>query len=245
MATTQEQSYNAGHVENDALYLLPMSIMHTSLGAYALGDCIGKNPLDLGEGSGLDARTAIDQGASRVDVADLSPGMMENGIKNKGRLGRKDRIRRLEGDISEPTGQLPLDDGYDVVMMNWTDDRAEILGALEVMWDNVARYTKSAGKLINIRMTTESVLHSATSTTLSSDINPFNLGERKQYSVTISGQEPTAGGAKYVYTVHVDPEFSCPAAFMATSWDVERTAAMGKKNSFEEFEEVTAKECIV
>lgn len=155
MDETQEDRYNAGHIEYDAIDLLPMGKMHTGLGAYALGDCSAQTALDLGGGSGLHARTAIDQGATRVDVVDLSPGMMENGIKNEARLDRQDRIRWYEGDISKPLDKLPLDEGYDVVMVNWTFDHAESLEALEAMWENTSKYTKPGGKLISIRMTSE------------------------------------------------------------------------------------------
>ena len=155
MSKTQEESYNAGHVEYDALDLLPMGFFHTQLGAYALGDCTGMTILDLGGGSGLHARTAIDQGATRVDVVDLSPGMMANGISNEARLGREDRIRWYEGDISKPLDKLPLSEGYDVTMVNWTFDHAESVQALEAMWENTSAYTKPGGKLISIRMTSE------------------------------------------------------------------------------------------
>lgn len=155
MTTTQEEKYNTEHIEYDALDLLPMGRLHTQLGAHALGDCTGKTALDLGGGSGLHARTAVDQGAVRVDVVDLSSGMMENGIKNEARLGRKDRVRWYEADISKSLEKLPLDDGYDIVMVNWTFDHAESVAALEAMWDNVSKYTKSGGKLISIRMTSK------------------------------------------------------------------------------------------
>ena len=156
MAKTQEQKYNDEHIEYDGIDLLPMGYMHTALGAYALGDCTGQTVLDLGGGSGLHARTAVDQGAARVDVVDLSKGMIENGIANEGKLGRRDRIRWYEGDISKSLGGIPLDEAYDVTMVHWTFDHAESMEALEGMWGNVRRYTKVGGRLISIRMTSES-----------------------------------------------------------------------------------------
>jgi SAM-dependent methyltransferase len=44
-----------------------------------LGDCTGLKVLDVGGGSGLHARKAIDAGATVVDVVDISPEMMRAG----------------------------------------------------------------------------------------------------------------------------------------------------------------------
>lgn len=46
--------------------------------------------LDLGGGSGLHARQAVDRGATHVDIVDVSPAMLEEGKSTSARLGRPD-----------------------------------------------------------------------------------------------------------------------------------------------------------
>lgn len=81
-------------------------------------------------------------------------------------------------------------------------------------------------------------MSSSTLPLLTSIVDPFKLGARKQYGVTISDQEGIPGGAKYVYTAHTDPEFSCPASTMEASWDLEQSKGVAKRYGFHSFEVV-------
>ncbi|KAK4546287.1 hypothetical protein LTR36_001964 [Oleoguttula mirabilis] len=85
----------------------------------ALGDCTGLKILDMGGGSGLHARKAVDAGAEVVDVVDISPSALHVGQELEGQLDREDKIRWHIGDATKPFDHLPLEKaGYDVVIAN-------------------------------------------------------------------------------------------------------------------------------
>lgn len=69
---------------------LPTFKIEWQLAARGLGDCTGLTVLDLGGGSGLHARQAVDRGATHVDIVDVSPAMLEEGKSTSARLGRPD-----------------------------------------------------------------------------------------------------------------------------------------------------------
>ena len=154
----EREMYDNFAPQYEAIENLPGSTLYQQLVEHALGsDCSGLTVLDLGGGMGLHARKAIDRGAAFVDNVDNSPKMIEFGKAIDERLGRaKDRIRWFLGDISEPlerSAESPLDeDGYDIVMVNWTFEHAETMKELEAMWANSAAFCKPGGKFISIRM---------------------------------------------------------------------------------------------
>ncbi|KAI1099031.1 S-adenosyl-L-methionine-dependent methyltransferase [Jackrogersella minutella] len=135
---------------------LPNSILETQLFTSALGDCTGYTVLDLGGGTGVRAREAIDFGAVAVDVVDISPEMLSNGQRSTAALGPKygDRIGWHEADVAKPLDHVPLRGGpgtYDLVMANWVMDHAASISDLEGMWRNVATYLKPGGRYVGVR----------------------------------------------------------------------------------------------
>ncbi|KAI1395337.1 S-adenosyl-L-methionine-dependent methyltransferase [Hypoxylon fuscum] len=134
----------------------PNSILETQLLTSALGDCTGYTVLDLGGGTGVRAREAIDFGAAAVDVVDISPEMLSNGRSSIADLGSRygDRIGWHEADVAKPLDHLPLRGGpgsYDLVMANWVMDHAASIADLEGMWRNVATYLKPGGRYVGVR----------------------------------------------------------------------------------------------
>lgn len=67
--------------------------------ASALGDCTGAHVLDLGGGTGLRARQALEAGAASVDVVDLSPEIMRVGEEE---TAETLPIRWFTADVSKP-----------------------------------------------------------------------------------------------------------------------------------------------
>lgn len=210
----------------DAIETLPISSLYQQLVEYALGDdCTRMAVLDLGGGTGLHARKAVDRGARVVDNVDISPDMLEHGRAAGVKMGRADEpIRWFVGDMSRPlrrSPELPLEeDGYDIVMVNWTFEHAENMEELETMWANSAAFCKPGGKFISIRMA-----------------NPWAKTEGR-YGVTLSDQVAIPGGARYLYTNHTDPEFGATGTTMEASWDFEQSRALAAKHGFEDFAKV-------
>ncbi|KAK3346479.1 S-adenosyl-L-methionine-dependent methyltransferase [Lasiosphaeria hispida] len=138
---------------------LPCSKIEAQLIRTALGDCTGQSVLDLGGGSGLHARRAIDAGAARVDVVDISVEMMRIGQDIEKQLGRGEGlVRWIAADLARPlreqhgaAGEL-REGGYDVVMANWLFDHATSVEDLRAMWGNVVAYLKPGGKFLGVRV---------------------------------------------------------------------------------------------
>ncbi|KAI1811538.1 S-adenosyl-L-methionine-dependent methyltransferase [Poronia punctata] len=106
--------------------------------------------LDLGGGTGLKARMALDAGAAAVDVVDLSAEMMSQGQVIEAELDRH-AVRWFEADISQPLTHLSLRPQYDVVMANWVFDHVDNIETLEGMWRNIATYLKPGGLFLGVR----------------------------------------------------------------------------------------------
>ena len=139
------------HAETYSGYnILPAGRLESAIIKSALGDCTGLKVLDLGGGSGIHAREAIDAGAQRVDIVDISLEMMQIATDTEKSLGRDGRLRTFEGDVSKPIDHLPLET-YDVVMANWVFDHAGSIETLEGMWQNISKYLKPGAKFIGIR----------------------------------------------------------------------------------------------
>ena len=226
MSEIERDQYNDFSALYDAIEKLPQSALYQQLVEHALGDCTGKTVLDLGGGTGLHARKAVDQGASVVDVVDISKGMMDYGETIEAGSGRKDKIRWFVGDISEPMEQLGLEKAYDVVMVNWTFDHAETDQMLESMWRNTAQYTKKGGKLISIRMA-----------------NPnCEAGKDGKYGVSFSDIKEIPGGLQYTYNALTTPPLSVPATTMMASLDFDQARKMAERYGFVDFQKVEERE---
>lgn len=192
----------------------------------ALGDCTGKSVLDLGGGTGLHARQAIDHGASFVDNVDISPGMLRDGESTSTGLGRKDSIRWLEGDISKPLDHLDLVDAYDIVIIGWTFDHAESDDQLEGMWRNVSRFIKPGGRLVNVRIA-----------------NPQSPAAKSgKYGIHFTDFQDLPGGLSYKYHAATTPIFSCPGTTMTASMDFQQAKAISEHHGFVDYQKVPAEE---
>ncbi|KAM5371505.1 hypothetical protein ACJA88_009492 [Fusarium oxysporum] len=152
MSHAEKTQYDSFAPKYASVEELPCSKLEGQLVRNALGDCTGLEVLDLGGGSGLHARRAIDAGASVVDVVDISPEMMKAGEEIEQSLGRKDRIRWFEADVTKPVAeQVKLEERYDIVMANWVFDHATSVSELRSMYENVVKSLKSGGKFIGVR----------------------------------------------------------------------------------------------
>ena len=112
--------------------------------------------LDLGSGSRVHARRAIEDGAAAVDVVDISPEMLRIRKDVEAQLGRSGHIGWLEADATQPlTAQIGdhlHPGGYDVVMANWLFDHATCVRNLRAMWENVVTHLKPGGRFIGVRV---------------------------------------------------------------------------------------------
>lgn len=157
MATVVKAQYDEFASKYDSVVDLPCCILEGELVRIALGDCAGLTVLDLGGGSGIHARRAIDAGAAIVDVFDISAEMLRMGQDFETRAGRQDRIRWFKADATKPLseqterGSLPLE-GYDIVMVNWTLDNATSTSGLTGMWENVLSNMKPGGRFLGLRL---------------------------------------------------------------------------------------------
>ncbi|VUC26599.1 unnamed protein product [Clonostachys rosea] len=141
------------HAEEYNLFEVKSSgILESELVKTAIGDASGLLVLDLGGGAGVDAREAVDTGASRVDLVDITPTMLLVAEKVEKSLERKGRMRFFEADVSLPLDHLPLEPAYDIVMVNWVLDHVGSIQMLEGVWKNVEKYLKPGGKFLGTRV---------------------------------------------------------------------------------------------
>ncbi|KAI1643737.1 methyltransferase-like protein [Daldinia loculata] len=150
----QAPSYNS-------LLKLPFGIFESQLFESAVRRdlfCQGSTVLDLGGGTGLRARQALEAGAAKVDVVDISIEMMEVGMKDTAVLmgpNESAKIRWFLGDASKPLfgqgGIAELQASYDVVMANWIFDHVDSLSVLDAIWRNIAAALRPGGRFIGVR----------------------------------------------------------------------------------------------
>ncbi|CAH0000087.1 unnamed protein product [Clonostachys byssicola] len=177
----------------------PAGILGSQLMRNAIGDASGLVVLDLGGGTGVHARDALDAGARRVDLVDITPEMLQVAEEIEQSLGHSGRIRVFEGDVASTLSYLPLEPTYDIVMANWVFDHADSPEMLERMWQNVEKYLKPGGKFVGVR---------------AADLGPDLQTEK--YGVTYYNFKSIRGGISYTFMLHGD----CPRAFEATSMEV-------------------------
>ncbi|RYP65979.1 hypothetical protein DL771_008026 [Monosporascus sp. 5C6A] len=183
----------------------PTGILEAQLLGSALGDCTGLAVLDLGGGTGLRARQAVELGASHVDVVDVSPEML--------RIGRQQtspehdgRIAWHEADVSKPLDdQLQLRETYDLVMANWVMDSMGSVADLEGVWANVGARLRPGGRFVGIRV---------------NDLWAPYLADGR-YGVWMREKERIPGGVRYWYKIDIaenKPPIEIEGASMEASY---------------------------
>lgn len=193
MATAGKTQYEDFSTEYTSLSDTPQGQLERELVSTALGDCTGLKVLDIGGGSGLHARKAVDAGAEVVDLIDVSPAMLDVGKAIEAQLGRQDRIRWHEGDATKSFSHLPLAEEYDVVLTSWVFDHATTISELDSMWRNAAAHLRPGGKMINVRVTNY----------LSPAVHPPG-----KYGLDFEDIEEIPGGVRYKVNVRTQPPFS-------------------------------------
>lgn len=204
-----KREYDALADEYNGYLQTPNGLLESQLVKAALGDLTGLTVLDLGGGSGLHAREAIDLGAVSVDIVDISTGMLKVAQDIEKSMGR-DVMRFFEGDAAKTLSHLPLrEEGYDVVMANWVFNFAESIEVLEAMFRNATTYLKSGGRFVSVRdanITPESAVSSSS-------------GPHGKYGSTLVWVKPLTGGErgfKYFARLHTN----VPVEFEGSSLEV-------------------------
>jgi SAM-dependent methyltransferase len=211
-ATQVKDDYDRTARQYASLEYLPTGVLEAQLIAKAIGDATDLFVLDIGGGGGIHARQAVDAGAKRVDIVDLSPRMLKVAQEAEKPLERNDRIRFYEADVSKPLNHLPLDQQYEIVMANWVFDPAGSVEVLEGMWRNIATYLKPGGKFLGVRV----------ANLQSDNITQINIAWTDKYGTTFKGLEAIPGGVKYKVVLLTDPAFD----FEGTSMDASSSGSM-------------------
>ncbi|KAK5659485.1 hypothetical protein OQA88_686 [Cercophora sp. LCS_1] len=151
--TDSKTQYNPIAPLYTSVTTLPCSIIEAQLITRALTPCTDLHILDLGGGSGLHARRALDLGAASVDVVDISAEMLRAGQEIESSLNRS-QTRWFEADLSKPLpASLGLrEEGYDIVMANWLFDHAGSREELKGMWQNIVTWLKPGGRFLGVRV---------------------------------------------------------------------------------------------
>jgi len=232
MATDTERKQYDGVATNYASVTdLPCSKIEAQLILAALGDPTGLSVLDLGGGSGLHARRAIDAGAASVDVLDISVEMMRIGADIEKQLGRNEsKVRWIAADLARPLGEQDAakelrEGGYDIVMANWLFDHATSVEDLRAMWGNVVAYLKPGGKFLGVRV---------------QSIRAEYMKEEGKYGCTFTDIKEIPGGLSYKCNCLTQPPFSFDCTSMADSYTL--ADVIGKELGLVGFEVVKPEE---
>lgn len=207
MSTPQgaKKEYEHASALYDLIPGVPAGVLESQLIKHALGDATGLTVLDLGGGSGLHAREAVDAGAKFVDIVDISPDMMQQARNAEVALGRENeaRVRFFEADVSQPLDHVTLSEKqYDIAMANWVFDHAGSEEILEGMWRNIAAYLKPGGLFLGIRIA-----------------HLFAGAEHtEKYGVTLKDFKELPGGAVFTVRIHGDNPFEFEAASTEASY---------------------------
>ncbi|KAF9889053.1 hypothetical protein FE257_008030 [Aspergillus nanangensis] len=203
MTTEDKTQYDKFAAKYTSVVDLPYFQLEAEFVRLALDDCTGLTVLDLGGGSGIHARDAIDAGAALVDVVDISSEMLREGEAAETALGRSDRIRWFQADITQPlveqvTPHGPhYQHGYDIVMVNWTFNHATSIQDLRAMWTNVSSSLKPGGRFLGVRV------HS---------VDPAYISHGK-YGIKFTDVEGIPDGVKYWVEALTEP----PVGFEGTA----------------------------
>ncbi|VUC26642.1 unnamed protein product [Clonostachys rosea] len=191
MSTAEQvkEDYNKSAQSYNDASTLPAVLLESQLVKLAIGDATDLVVLDIGGGSGIHAREAVEAGARRIDIVDLSTEMLKvaEGIEKS--LNRKGRMRFFEADVAKPMDHLPLDAQYDIVMANWVFDHAGNVETLKAMWVNISKYLKPGGKFLGIRM---------------ADLfGPAASSDK--YGISLKNVKPIPDGFAYTCLVYAEP----------------------------------------
>jgi ubiquinone/menaquinone biosynthesis C-methylase UbiE len=171
--------------------VLPEGVLESQLIKIALGDATGKSVLDLGGGTGIHAREAIEAGATSLVLVDISPEMIRVAKDGLHALTRTAQLQFVEADVSKPMDHHQFaQDQYDIVIASWVFDHAGSNEVLYAMWRNAIKYLKPGGKLIGTKVI---------------DYRAKSLVEK--YGVSLKDFQAIAGGQKYTVTIHSRPPF--------------------------------------
>ena len=194
------EDYDKTATVYDDYNLLPSGRLESELIKIALGDCNNLIILDLGGGTGLHAREAIELGAAHVDVIDVSSSMLDVGRKSVQDTdsATAQKLRFFQADVSKPLSHLPLQSGgYDVVMANWIFSFADSMPVLEGMFRNIAGYLKPGGRFIGVR-----------------DADPWSPAlESRKYGGWCEWVKEIPGGVQYLCVLNSTP----PIKFLGSS----------------------------
>lgn len=181
--------YDKSAVTYNDYSTLPSGQLELQLIKVALGDCTGLAILDLGGGTGLHARSAMDQGADSVDIVDISAGMLRIGQDMAKSLGREHSMRFFEADVSRSLAHVPLREEYDLVMANWIFSFADTRELLQGMFHNIVRFLKPGGRFVGVR-----------------DADPYSPAlESGKYGGSCKWVEEIPGGVKYLCVINCTP----------------------------------------
>ncbi|KAK0391973.1 hypothetical protein NLU13_1471 [Sarocladium strictum] len=200
-ALQAERDYDQVANTYDDYSTLPSGRLESQLVRIALGDCTGMSILDLGGGSGLHAREAVDLGAARVDVVDISAGMLRIGAEHEKRLGREGVVRYMHGDASQPLSHLGLaPNGYDVVMGNWLFSFADSPAMVRAIFRNIVAHLRPGGRFVGAR-----------------DNDPWSSAlETGKYGGSCRWVERIPGGVRYRCVLHSTPPIEFDGACLET-----------------------------
>ncbi|KAK4623836.1 hypothetical protein CLAFUW4_06026 [Fulvia fulva] len=208
MSATEQfkTAYNASAATYNDYGSTPIGQLESQLIKIALGDCSGLTVLDLGGGTGLHAREAVELGALSVDVIDVSLEMLNVAQVLGQGPAHVEKLRYFEADVSKPLEHLSLrQEKYDVVMANWIFGCAPTLDVLEGMFANIAKYLKPGGKFVGVRDANVEELQAAF----------------PKYGVSARNIEAIPGGIKYLVSIHTTPT----TQFEASSMNITRSGS--------------------
>lgn len=182
---------------------LPSGRLESQLVKIALGNCTGLTILDLGGGTGVHAREAVELGAAQVDVVDISPGMLRVGANHEKAMGREGIIKFLQGDVSQPLSRRGLglvEKSYDVVMGNWVFSFADSPAMARAIFANMAAYLKPGGRFVGAR-----------------DNDPWSPAlENGRYGGSCKWVKRIPGGVRYRCVLHSTPPIEFDGACLET-----------------------------
>jgi toxoflavin synthase len=209
MATADKTQYEGFAPKYDSVEDLPCAQLEAQLVQAALGNCTGLKVLDLGGGSGLHARKAVNAGAAVVDVVDISPAMMQIGQDIETKLRREGIIRWYEADVSKPLTEQDISvlrpGQYDIVLANWVFDHATSLEDLKGMWHNIAVYIRPGGKFLGVRVA-----------------NPrAECVQVGKYGVRFENVEQIPDGVRYLVACLTEPPFAFEGTSMEASYTLD------------------------
>jgi SAM-dependent methyltransferase len=197
-----QEDYDKTAALYDDYNLLPSGRLESELIKIALGDCNGLAILDLGGGTALHAREAIELGATHVDVVDVSSKMLDVGRRyvQDTDPAAAQKTRFFQADVSKSLSHLPLRKDYDLVMANWIFSFADSVEVLEGMFRNIVDYLKPGGRFIGVR-----------------DADPWSPAlESRKYGGYCEWVKEIPGGVQYLCVLISTP----PIKFAGSSLEV-------------------------